>query len=233
MLPASTRRTKPYRGIAMEGMLATWYAKNTAKSLVEFRASAKRIAARLQPRDRVLEIAPGPGYLAIELAKLGPFRITGLDISRSFVRMAAENAMRAGVTVDFRDGEAAALPFADGSFDFVVCRAAFKNFSDPVEALREMHRVLRPHGTGLIIDLRNDASDEALDAAVDEMHLGRIDAFVTKAIFKRSLRKRAYSRADFASMAAATPFGDCEVTEGSIGFDVLVTKQEKTDDRQL
>jgi hypothetical protein len=63
--------------------------------------------------------------------------------------------------------------------------------------------------------------------------LGRIDAFVTKAIFKRSLRKRAYSREDFARMAAATPFGGREVTEGAIGFDVLLTKQDKTDDCQL
>lgn len=221
---ASGRQAKPYRGIAMEGMLASWYAKNTAKILAEFQACAKRIAARLQPRDRVLEIAPGPGYLAIELAKLGPFRITGIDVSRSFVRMAAENAARAGVTVDFHEGDAAALPFADGSFDFTVCRAAFKNFGDPAGALRGMHRVLRRQGTGLIIDLRSDASDEALDAAVDEMHLGRIDAFRTKAIFKRSLRKRAYSREDFARMAATTPFGGCDVTESSIGLDIWLTR---------
>jgi ubiquinone/menaquinone biosynthesis C-methylase UbiE len=221
---AAVRKMKPYRGIAMEGLLATWYARNTGKSLVEFQACAKRIAAQLRPGDRVLEIAPGPGYLAVELAQLGPFRVTGLDISRSFVRMAAENAARAGVAVDFREGDAAALPFADQSFDFAVCRAAFKNFSDPVGALREMHRVLRPQGTGLIIDLRHDASDGALDAAVDEMDLGRIDAFVTKAIFKHSLRKRAYSREDFERMVAATPFGGCEVTQGPIGLDIRLTK---------
>ena len=56
-----------------------------------------------------------------------------------------------------------ALPFPSETFDFAVCRAAFKNFSDPVGALAEMHRVLRPGGTALIIDLRNDASDEAID----------------------------------------------------------------------
>src|ERR1700736_4208925 len=137
------RKVKPYRGIAMEGVLASWYARNTGKSLAEFQACAKRIAARLRPGDRVLEIAPGPGYLAVELAKLGPFRVTGVDISSSFVRMAAEHAARAGVAVDFREGDAAALPFADQSFDFAICRAAFKNFSDPIGALREMHRILR------------------------------------------------------------------------------------------
>src|SRR4030081_255104 len=139
-IPTSVR--KPYRGAPMEGILATWYAKNTAGA--DFKACASRIAAHLAPGAHVLEVAPGPGYLAVALARLGSYRITGLAISRSFVRMASEYAARAGVDVAFRQGDAAALPFPDAAFDFVVCRAAFKNFSDPVAALREMHRVLRP-----------------------------------------------------------------------------------------
>src|SRR5262245_23168494 len=123
---------KPYKGLPMEGMLATWYAKNTAKLDADFKACARRIADELAPGAKVLEVAPGPGYLAIELAKLGPYRITGLDISRSFVRIAGENARRAGVSVDFRHGNAAAMPFEPDSFDLLVCRAAFKNFSEPV-----------------------------------------------------------------------------------------------------
>jgi len=208
----------------MEGMLATWYARNTAKSLAEFAACAKRIARQLRIGDRVLEIAPGPGYLSIELAKLGAFRVTGIDISRSFVRIARENALRAGAAVDFREGDAAALPFTGETFDFVVCRAAFKNFSDPIGALSEMYRVLRPGGSALIIDLRNDASDAALDAVVAEMHLGSVDAFITRATLKHFLRKRAYSRDAFTRMAAATPFGCCDVTEGPISLDIQLTK---------
>lgn len=65
--------TKPYKGMAMEGMVATRYARNTGKSLTEFRDLAKRIGAQLRPGDRVLEVAPGPGYLAIELAQLAPY----------------------------------------------------------------------------------------------------------------------------------------------------------------
>src|SRR5947209_17121635 len=94
------RKPKPYKGMGMEGMIATWYAKNTGKSIAEFRDLAKRIADGLRPGDRVLEVAPGPGYLAIELARLGAYRITGLDVSRSFVRIARENAARAGVEID-------------------------------------------------------------------------------------------------------------------------------------
>ncbi|AMN40215.1 class I SAM-dependent methyltransferase [Rhodoplanes sp. Z2-YC6860] len=218
------RTAKPYKGIPMEGMLATWYARNTGRMSEEFRACARRIAAHLSPGAAVLEAAPGPGYLAVELAKLGPYRITGIDISESFVRLASEHAAREGVDVTFRQGDAAALPFASETFDFAVCRAAFKNFSDPVGAIREMHRVLRPGGSALIIDLRNDVPDETIDAAVDGMHLDRINAFLTRVTFKHMLRKRAYSRADFQGMAAATPFGHAEIIDDGIGFDVWLRK---------
>ncbi|HXC32491.1 MAG TPA: methyltransferase domain-containing protein, partial [Verrucomicrobiae bacterium] len=83
---------KPYRGISMEGGIATWYAKMTRKDLSEFERLAREFAAMLPRGARVLEIAPGPGYLAVALAKLGPFKVTGLDISQSFVQMASQYA---------------------------------------------------------------------------------------------------------------------------------------------
>jgi ubiquinone/menaquinone biosynthesis C-methylase UbiE len=219
------RVAKAYKGIALEGMLATWYARNTAKLQADFKACAQRIAARLPRRGRVLEVAPGPGYLAVELARVGPHQITGLDISRSFVRMATDYAQQVGVEVEFRQGDAAALPFADDSFDFVVCRAAFKNFSNPVGTLVEMYRVLQPGGEALIIDMRNDATDMEIDVAVDDMHLDRVNAFLTRITFKHMLRKRAYSIRDFQAMVAVTPFCKAEIETGLIGLDVWLKKQ--------
>ena len=216
---------KAYRGLPLEGMLATWYARNTAKLQADFAADARRIAAHLPAPAEVLEVAPGPGYLAVALARLGPYRVTGLDISHSFVRMARAHAAQAGVAVDFQHGNAAELPFADESFDFVVCRAAFKNFTDPVGAVTEMHRVLRGSGRALIIDMRNDASDSEIDTAVDGMQLDRVNAFITRATFKRMLRKRAYSAQDFQAMAAATPFGRAALEETLIGYDVWLAKR--------
>jgi ubiquinone/menaquinone biosynthesis C-methylase UbiE len=221
---ASAPRKKAYKGLAMEGMIATWYAKNTVMDQAEFEACADRIAPHLTPQSRVLEIAPGPGYLAIALARRGPYRIAGVDISHSFVRIAAENAARAGLDVEFRHGNAAAVPYPADSFDFIVCRAAFKNFSDPVGALGEMHRVLRRGGQALIIDMRNDASNAAIDATVGDMKLGRVNALITRAIFKYSLRKRAYSKADMLRMAAASPFEGAEIKEEALGFEVWLRK---------
>lgn len=213
-------RTKSYKGIAMEGLIATWYARNTRKDIRAFQRVAETIAGQIADTGRVLEIAPGPGYLAIELARLGAFSITGVDISQAFVRIASANAARTGVDVDFRHGDAQALPFGPASFDFIVCRAAFKNFTDPVRALREMRRVLKPGGQALIVDLRRDASDADIDRYVDGMGSGRVNAIMTKFIFRRILRKNAYSEDDFLRMAAEAGFEGCEIKDDSIGFEV-------------
>jgi ubiquinone/menaquinone biosynthesis C-methylase UbiE len=213
-----------YRGIPLTGRLAGWYAKNTARSINQYRMAAERVASQLPGGSHVLEVAPGPGYFAVELAKLGSYHIVGLDISETFVRMATDYAKQAGVLVDFRHGNASSMPFDSGSFDFIYCRAAFKNFSEPVRALGEMHRVLKPGGKALIIDLRKDASASEIDTAVQEMGLGPINSMLTKWIFKNSLIKRAYLDEDFRRMASQTPFARCKIEVASIGMEVSLFK---------
>ncbi len=168
-MQTSTR--KPYLGISMEGALASWYAKITRKDLAEFQRLARELAKDLPANARVLEIAPGPGFLSIALAKLGAFKVTGLDISQSFVEMASQYAKQEGVPARFIHGSASDIPLEDGMFDLIVCRAAFKNFSEPLKALNEMHRVLKPLGRAVIIDLRKDAPWDEIVAYVDGLHL--------------------------------------------------------------
>src|SRR6185437_10905117 len=141
---------------------------------------------------RVLEIAPGPGHLAIELVRLTGCRLVGVDISHTFVRIASENTRKAGLRIDFEQGDAADLPFPAEQFDFIVCRAAFKNFARPLAALDEMHRVLKPGGMALIIDLRKDFSREAVNAYVRDS--GAIAGAFIKLTFNTMLRKRAYTK---------------------------------------
>ena len=76
---ATARKAKPYKGVGMEGPLAAWYAKNTASALPEFRTLAARIAGELDAGDWILEVAPGPGYLSVELARAG-LSVASLDI---------------------------------------------------------------------------------------------------------------------------------------------------------
>ena len=111
---------KAYKGMAMEGLVARWYARITARE-ERHKSVAERLAGKIPPGSDVLEIAPGPGYFAIELARLGDYQLTGLDISKSFVEIARKNAGQAGAKVDFRQGNASDMPFSDGSFDFTFC----------------------------------------------------------------------------------------------------------------
>src|SRR5260370_6396281 len=116
-------KQKPYRGMAMEGLIANWYNRNTGRTLRRFEAIARVIADAVPPGGRVLEVAPGPGFLAIQIAQGGRHQVTGLGIRRSFVRVAHENAARAGVELDFRHGDAAPMPFSAASLRPVVFTA--------------------------------------------------------------------------------------------------------------
>jgi ubiquinone/menaquinone biosynthesis C-methylase UbiE len=224
----TTTLPNAHKDRGMEGMVAKWYATNTGKSLDEFAKLARRIAPQLPHATggdcRVLEVAPGPGYFSIELAKLGSYSITGLDISHTFVEIASKKAAEAGVRVAFQQGNASSMPFADDTFDFLLCRAAFKNFGQPVRALREMCRVLKPGGRGLIIDLRRDASPESMNQAVDAMGLNRVDKVVTKLIFRLSLVKNAYTREQFEHMLAQVNFRSVDIHQENIGFEIWMTK---------
>ena len=215
---------KPYKGLPMEGIIATWYARNTANDVRGTRKLASSVVDHLKPGARVLEVAPGPGYLAIEIARMGDYRVSGLDISHSFVRIAAENARKAGVSVDFRHGDASHMPFPDESFDFVVCRAAFKNFSDPVGALNEIHRVLMHGGRASIIDLRKDASLADIDDEVAGMHMSALNAKLTKWTFRNMLLKRAYTREAIDAMVSQSRFAEGEISKDGIGFELRLAK---------
>lgn len=219
---------KAYKGLGMEGPIARWYASLTRKSLDEVKALARRVAEQVPPGSHVLEVAPGPGYFAIELAKLGGYRITGLDISRTFVEIARRNATEAGVEVDFRQGNAASMPFEDQSFEFLLCRAAFKNFSQPLRALQEMYRVLKPGGRALIIDLRKDVPKRSLSVAVEAMHLGRVNTFMTKLIFRTTLLKRAYTQNEFEQFLSQTKFGPIEIKSDLLGLDLSLERSRTT-----
>jgi ubiquinone/menaquinone biosynthesis C-methylase UbiE len=219
---------KPYKGWGMEGAVAKWYAALTKKSIEDFEALARRTAEQIPSQSRILEVAPGPGYFAIELAKLGNYQITGLDISKTFVEIARTNATKAGVGVDFRRGNASAMPFGHETFDFLLCRAAFKNFTEPKRALEEMYRVLRPGGQALIIDLRRDASKESIDQAINEMNVGTVNGIITKLTFRFMLLKRAYTKSEFEELISQTKFNDIETRQNLTSLEILLSKNRET-----
>jgi ubiquinone/menaquinone biosynthesis C-methylase UbiE len=219
----TTTHTKRLPVLTMEGAMARWYAGNrgSASQMAACRQQAADFTASLPAAARILEVAPGPGYFAVELARLG-FEVTGLDISHSFVEIASGYARRAAVPVDFRQGDVAALPFPAASFDVIVCQAAFKNFREPVTALNEMRRVLRPGGVAVIQDMSRDATTADIKAEVTGMGLSQRDALFT-GVALRALRRRAFSAGQFRELAAASDFASCTVTASGIGLEVRLT----------
>lgn len=221
---SAREKRKPYKGVAMEGVIAKWYSKNQQKSIGQYRSWAITAAEHLPVGgSKILEVAPGPGYLSIELAKLGEYKITGLDISNTFVKIAIEKTKAAHLEehVEFRNGDAAQMPFPNEVFDFVVCTSAFKNFPEPVRVLDEMSRVLqKPNGIALIIDMRKEASKKELDSYVDSLKLSWFNSYITRLIFKRMLLKSAYTEDQIRDFVRRSHFKDCKIVNETIGREI-------------
>src|SRR3954470_14015147 len=111
-MPTTEARRWRLKGPEMEGPVARWYARlrGSESQLTRTGDQARELTAGLPAGARVLEVAPGPGYLAIAIARLG-YQVTGLDISHTFVEIATDNASRAGVIATFRHGDVARMPF--------------------------------------------------------------------------------------------------------------------------
>jgi ubiquinone/menaquinone biosynthesis C-methylase UbiE len=219
------KRQRNSKDIGIEGMAARWYDKSTRKHrLPEMKAYAKEVAAHIQDGSSVLEVAPGPGYLAIELARMGRFEIVGLDVSKDFVEIAQRNAAKAGVELEFRQGNAARMPFPDNTFDFVICTAAFKNFKEPLVALDEMYRVLKPGSIALIVDMNRNASDEQIGDYTTKMGVKGIEKVFMTLIFKHFLRKGAYTKEEFLDLVSKTAFKEHRIKEEAIGFHAYLVR---------
>lgn len=106
-----------------------------------------------EPESHVLDVACGPGYVALGFAAVCR-DVVGLDLTPEMLAKAERNCQEAGYTnLRFQPGAADQLPFPDGAFDVVVCRFAFHHFEDPSRVLAEMSRVCRIDGTVAVEDL--------------------------------------------------------------------------------
>jgi ubiquinone/menaquinone biosynthesis C-methylase UbiE len=213
-----------YKGVGMEGPIARWYATSTGKDQKRHEEQARQVTELLADGGEILEVAPGPGYMSIALAKTGDYTVTGLDISETFVEISRKNAAEAGVWVDFQHGNASAMPFDGDSFDFVVCCAAFKNFSEPVRALQEMRRVLRPGGRALIVDLRPDVSKQAVNDEVAGMGLGAVSGAFTRVVLRYGLTRRAYTKKQFEDFVSQAGFRSVDTRQTRMSLEVEMRK---------
>lgn len=102
-----------------------------------------------QPRERVLDVATGPGEPALSIAQaVGPGgEVLGVDISEGMIERARTAAEQRGIDhASFVVGDAEDLDLADDSFPAAVCRFSLQIFADPAASLAEVARVLEPGG---------------------------------------------------------------------------------------
>lgn len=218
------RFIRKFKDLEIQGKKADEYDDFSRKyRLNDMKEYAKLAAGHVPNGGSVLEIATGPGYFCIELAKQGDYKISGLDISHDLIKIARTNAEKTGVKVDFIQGNAASLQFPDSSFDLIFCSWAIKNFMDPQKVLHEMYRVLKPGGTALIIDLNHDAAGEEWNKYSSSLGLEGMTAVFMKLAF-RIQRSGAYSKDKFVELIKGTPFQRHELQAVGINLYVYLFK---------
>lgn len=104
--------------------------------------------------DHVLDCATGTGDLAIEFKKIvgNAGYVVGTDFCAPMIEPAPEKAKKNGVDVDFQVADAMDLPFQDNRFDISSISFGIRNVDDPVKALKEMSRVVKPGGRVLVLE---------------------------------------------------------------------------------
>src|SRR6266568_3935530 len=135
--------------------------------------------AALQPSERVLDVACGTGVVARLAAKpVGSTgQIIGLDNDAEKLGVARSLPPLPGVSLAWQEGNAIAMPFADASFDALLCQQGLQFFPDRPAALREMHRVLSVWGP-----LERNPGHAALVVAL-EGHLATAAASAIRSFF--------------------------------------------------
>jgi len=131
--------------------------------------------SHLTPGVSVLDCGCGPGSITLSIASLvDPGKVEGVDFGSSQIERATASASSAGINnAQFRVGDCYSLPFDEGSFDRAFSHALMEHLSDPIRAMKELHRVLKPDGVigvcspdwgGFILAPPSAALTEAVEA---------------------------------------------------------------------
>jgi len=178
----------------------------------------------------ITDIGCGPGYLLQLIAEEFPDKpLIGVDISEEMVKRARAkfSVLNANRKVEFRQGSAEHLPFADGTQDFIVSTLSLHHWHNPQLAFNEIYRVLKPGGQFLIFDLRRDArrfffwlvwfAQNVVFRAMDGGVMRRINEPTGSLL-------ASYTVAELEEMMSQTRFGDYKI-KGKTGWSYVWGKR--------
>lgn len=130
----------------LDGSAPELYERYLVPAITSIWATDLIARAKLVPADRVLDIACGTGAVTrLAAERIAGGRVVGLDYNPGMLAVARCIRTTSG-SIEWHEGSALSLPFADGSFDVVLCQLGLQFFPDRPLALREMQRVLTPQG---------------------------------------------------------------------------------------
>ena len=207
----------------IEGYFATMYA-DCARNSEAMRNGYRQLATKAVsaiPSGKVLEVGPGPGYVSLEVARLLPeAEIVGLDLSETMIEIATRNADEYGVSdrVEFRQGDASAMPFEESLFDFVISCGSLHHWKKPPRVFDEIHRVLKPSCSALIDDLRRDAPKES----VREWTSGHESRFIRWGA--RHSFSEAYTAREIEDILKNSAFEDFDVEVEELNLEIWLRK---------
>jgi len=109
----------------------------------------------------ILEIGPGPGYVGLEILKRSPLaKLTGIEISENMIKLATNNAKDYNLEekVKYVKGNCDNLPFENNTFNGVFSNGSLHEWENPLQAINEIYRVLKPGSSFCITDMRRDSN---------------------------------------------------------------------------
>lgn len=131
---------------------------------IMFKKWRKRILQ--QPKGKVLEIGVGTGK-NLPYYNYKKVVLTAIDISEGMLKQAEALAKKNTFPVSFKLASAQKLPFEDDTFDYIICTCVLCSVPEPVIALKEMKRVLKPEGK--IIMLEHVLSKNRIIACIENL----------------------------------------------------------------
>jgi ubiquinone/menaquinone biosynthesis C-methylase UbiE len=219
-----TVNINPSRSFAMSFILSKKkisHDYNEKIPVSELKKIAQSVYDNISRNGFIIDVSSDTGLFTIELAKLGGYRVVGIEKSQKNVTQAKTNVPIALQNVSFVCARTDALPFDDDIIDGVVSFFSFKNYREPEKMLKEIRRVLVTGGKLVIVDLDKNSTDDDLMRYVTAS--GHISRPYIKSKFQM-LRKTAYSEEELKACLDKCGYKSCTVSARDGVLKAILTK---------